>query len=113
MRDYINSINVYVCVLISVAVSLPLSLSVCACVHILSRAFFCFFCQECVWQSCSHFPSGAVQEGWLVGRLHRKGNSLYQTADGGQHVLTLQKHTHTYTQARTHTHKSMKYGQTQ
>ncbi len=55
------------------------------------------FCQECV-AVLLPFPlwSRAVQEGWLVGWLHRKGNGLYQTADGGQHVLTLQKKTHAY-----------------
>lgn len=59
------------------------------------------FRQECV-AVLLPFPlwSRAVQEGWLVGWLHRKGNSLYQTADGGQHVLTLQKHTHTHARRR-------------
>lgn len=52
------------------------------------------FCQACV-AVLLPFPlwSRAVQEGWLVGWLHRKGNGLYQTADGGQHVLAVQKHT--------------------
>lgn len=56
--------------------------------------FFFFYGQEFV-EVLFPFPlqSRAAQEGWLVGWLHRKGNGLCRTADGGQHVLTLQKRT--------------------
>lgn len=80
-----------------------LTTCVCMCTYLIQG-----FCQECVAVSLP-FPlwSRAVQEGWLVGWLHRKGNGLYLTADGGQHVLTLQKHTHTYRHAcmQSYTHK--------
>lgn len=66
-----------------------LSSCVCMCTYLIQH-----FCQKCV-AVLLPFPfwSRVVQEGWLVGWLHRKGNSLYQRADGGQHVLTLQKQT--------------------
>lgn len=69
----------------------------CMCTYLIQRV-----CKECV-SLLLPFPlwSRAVQEGRLVGWRHRKGNSLYQTADGGQHVLTLQKHTHKHRHAHT------------
>lgn len=65
--------------------------AVCLYVCIVSRVLF-FFGQEFV-AVLFPFPlqSGAGQEGWLVGWLHRKGNGLRRSADGGQHVPTLQK----------------------
>lgn len=70
--------TVFVC-----CVSVQLCVSMCA--YLIQG-----FCQECVASLPFPLWGRVVQEG----RLHRKGNGLYQAADGGQHVLTLQKGTH-------------------
>lgn len=93
MEAKIKQRRLWVCLCYIAWLGHRLSECVCLCAFLIQG-----FCRECVafWFP---FPlwSRAAQEGWLVGWLRRKGNSLYQTADGGQHVLTLQKHTHKHT----------------